>query len=66
MRAFAFSLIALLSIFDLVWSQVSITPSGQAAALPMYRPILLGKGPNSLIDRLTRRDLIKKGAKRMH
>jgi len=63
MRAFAFSVIALLSILDLAWSQVSITPSGQVAALPMYRPILLGQGPKSLIDRIDTQDLIKKGQK---
>ncbi len=38
MRAFAFSVIALLSVVDLAWSQVSITPSGQATEIPMYRP----------------------------
>jgi len=63
MRAFAFSLIALLSIFDLAWSQVSNTPPGPAAALPMYRPILIGQGPKSLIDRIDTQDLIKKGQK---
>src|SRR6266513_1732651 len=63
MRAFAFSVIALLSILDLAWSQVSITPSGQVAALPMYRPILLSKGSNSLIDRIDTQDLIRKGQK---
>ncbi|PYL56525.1 MAG: hypothetical protein DMF30_09595, partial [Verrucomicrobia bacterium] len=63
MRAFAFSLIALLSIVDLAWSQVSNSPSGQVAALPMYRPILLGQGPKSLVDRIDTQDLIKKGQK---
>jgi len=63
MRAFAFSVIALLSILDLAWSQVSVTPSGQVATLPMYRPILLGQGPKSLIDRIDTQDLIRKGQK---
>src|SRR6266849_5238705 len=63
MRAFAFSLIALLPIVDLAWSQISVTPAGQVAALPMYRPILLGKGPTSLIDRIDTQDLVKKGQK---
>jgi len=64
MRAFAFSLIALLSIVDLGWSQtVNVAPPSPAADLPMYRPILLGKGPNSLIDRIDTQDLIKKGQK---
>src|SRR5437773_10213312 len=30
---------------------------------PMYRPNLLGKGPNSLIDRIDTQDLMKKGQK---
>src|SRR5438874_6817379 len=64
MRAFAFSLIALLSIVDLGWSQtVSVASPSPAADLPMYRPILLGKGLNSLIDRIDTQDLIKKGQK---
>jgi hypothetical protein len=63
MRAFAFSLIALLSSFDLASSQLSNTPAGQVAALPMYRPILIGQGPKSLIDRIDTEDLIKKGQK---
>ncbi len=63
MRAFAFSLIALLPIVDLAWSQISVTPAGQVTELPMYRPILLGKGPTSLIDRIDTQDLVKKGQK---
>src|SRR5438093_73603 len=64
MRAFAFSLIALLSVVDLTWSQtVNVASPSPAADLPMYRPILLGKGPNSLVDRIDTQDLIKKGQK---
>ena len=63
MRAFAVSLIALLSLVDPAWSQVSVTPSSQLAVLPMYRPILLGQGPKSLIDRIDTQDLIRKGQK---
>jgi len=63
MRAFAFSLIALLSIVDLAWSQVTEVPSAQAADLPAYRPILLGSGPTALINRIDTQDLFKKGQK---
>jgi TonB-like protein len=63
MRALAFSLVASLSIIDLAWSQVSVSPSEQVTDLPMYRPILLGKGPNSLTDRIDTQDLVKKGQK---
>jgi TonB family protein len=63
MRVLAVSLIALLSLVDPAWSQISVTPSGRVAVLPMYRPILLGQGPKSLIDRIDTQDLIKKGQK---
>src|SRR2546422_1557529 len=63
MRTLAFCLIALLSIVELASAQISVTPSEQVAALPMYRPILLGKGPTSLIDRIDTQDLVKKGQK---
>jgi len=63
MRAFAFSLIALLSIVDLAWSQGSATPSTPAAGLPMFRPVLIGQGPTALINRIDERDLVRKGQK---
>src|SRR6266705_4921581 len=63
MRAFAVSLIGLLSIGDLAWSQVSVTPSGRVSALPMYSPVLIGQGPNALINRIDTQDLIRKGQK---
>ena len=63
MRAVAVCLIGLLSLVDPAWSQVSVTPSSQLAVLPMYRPILLGQGPKSLIDRIDTQDLIRKGQK---
>jgi TonB family protein len=63
MRVFAFSLITLLSIVDLVWSQVSVPRPEQLTALPMYRPVLLGQGPNALINRIDEQDLIRKGQK---
>jgi len=63
MRTFAFSLIALLSVIDLALSQESATPSAQAAQLPMYRPVLLGQGPNALINRIDEQGLVRKGQK---
>ena len=63
MRSFAVFLLGLLSIVDLAWSQVTDVPSAQTADLPMYRPILLSKGSNSLIDRIDTQDLIRKGQK---
>jgi TonB family protein len=71
MRAFAFSLIALLSVVELSWSQESPAPSGQATAtasgrtteLPMFRPVLIGQGPTALINRIDEQDLVRKGQK---
>src|SRR5437667_1028085 len=71
MRVFAVSLIALLSLVDLAWAQTSptltaqasATPSKPAAALPMFRPVLIGQGPSTLINRIDEQDLIRKGQK---
>ena len=73
MRTVVFSLIALLSVVDLAWSQGSATPSGQASAtpsgrttatgLPMFRPVLIGQGPSALINRIDEQDLVRKGQK---
>src|SRR5437016_14223292 len=62
MRVFGISAVVLLSIVDLGWSQVDV-PSSQTAKLPMYRPVLLGTGPDSLINRIDTAELIKKGQK---
>jgi TonB family protein len=63
MRAFAFYLIALLSTVGFGWSQESVAPSGNTAQQPMFRPVLLGQGPNALINRIDEQDLIRKGQK---
>ena len=62
MRVFGISAVILLLMVDLGWSQVDVG-SSQAAALPMYRPVLLGTGPDSLINRIDTADLIRKGQK---
>jgi len=62
MRVFVVSAVILLSIVDLGWSQVDV-PSSQTANLPMYRPILLGTGPESLINRIDTAALIREGQK---
>ena len=61
MRAYGISAVVLLAFVDLAWSQVDI-PSAQAK-LPMYRPVLLGTGPDSLINRIDTADLMKQGQK---
>lgn len=62
MRVFALSAVILLSIANPGWSQVDV-PSSQSANLPMYRPILLGTGPEALINRIDTVGLIKQGQK---
>ena len=62
MRVAALLTVGLLSMVDLAWSQVDI-PSSKTANLPMYRPILLGTGPESLINRIDSADLVRKGQK---
>jgi len=62
MRVFALSAIILLSIVGPGWSQVDV-PSSRSANLPMYRPILLGAGPEALINRIDTAGLIKQGQK---
>src|SRR5207249_9246035 len=71
MSTVAFSLITLLSVVDLAWSQGSATPSGHASTapsatatgLPMFRPVLIGQGPSTLINRMDEQDLVRKGQK---
>jgi TonB family protein len=60
MRAFGFFLIGLFAIAEQGLSQVDI-PSSQTANLPTYRPILIGTGPEALINRIDTEDLMKKG-----
>ena len=55
-------MLALLWMADLGWSQVDVG-STQTANLPMYRPVLLGSGPDSLINRIDTADLVRKGQK---
>ena len=62
MRVFGFIVVVLLSIADLGWSQVEV-PSSGTANLPMYRPVLLGTGSESLINRIDTAALIRQGQK---
>jgi TonB family protein len=62
MRVFALSAVILLAIVDPGWSQVDV-PSSQSASLPMYRPVLLGTGPDALINRIDTAGLVKQGQK---
>ncbi len=63
MRILALSLIALLSIINVAWPQGSPTPPAMASGLPMFRPVLIGQGPSTLINRIDEQDLVRKGQK---
>jgi Gram-negative bacterial TonB protein C-terminal len=56
------AILAFVLIVDPVWSQVDVL-SSKTASLPMYRPILLGSGPDSLTNRIDTTDLVRKGQK---
>ena len=62
MRIWAISAAILMVTVDLGWSQVDI-PSAQKSGLPMYRPILLGTGADSLVNRIDTAALMKQGQK---
>lgn len=62
MRVCGLIAVILLSLVDLAWSQVDVG-SAQSAKLPMYRPILLGTGPDSLINRVDSAGLMTQGQK---
>src|SRR5947209_11707160 len=62
MRVFAITALLLLSIVDLGWSQVDVR-SSQTEKLPMFRPILLGTGPDSLVNRIDTSALMQQGQK---
>jgi hypothetical protein len=62
MRVLAFLTLVLLSAVTPGFSQVEI-PSSQTTNLPKVRPILLGNGPDSLVNRINIADLVSKGQK---
>src|SRR5438876_4522034 len=64
MRFFAFPVIGLLLIVDLAFSQTIVTSrTPSIAPPPKYRPVLLGKGPTSLMDLIDTTVLMAKGQK---
>ena len=64
MRFATFCTIGLLFTAELASSQTAKTASPTATpALPEFRPALLGKGPDSLVNRIDTAELIKKGQK---
>jgi len=62
MRVCGLIAVILLSIVDLAWPQVDVG-STQSAKLPMYRPVLIGNSPDSLINRIDSAGLMAQGQK---
>jgi Gram-negative bacterial TonB protein C-terminal len=62
MRVPAFSLLTLLLV-DASFSQTTDIGSAKTINSPIYQPVLLGSGPNALINRIDTLELIKKGQK---
>jgi TonB family protein len=62
MFRFAVSIFAGLGLVGSILSQVDV-PSSQTNKLPPLRPILLGIGPDSLVNRIDAEGLVKKGQK---
>jgi hypothetical protein len=63
MRVLAVSLLMVWLISDVSFAQVTDIGSTKTINTPMYRPVLLGSGPDALINRIDTRDLIAKGQK---
>lgn len=62
MRVFGIFAVIFLAVVAPGWSQVDV-PSSQSTNLPMYRPVLLGTGPDALINRIDTAGLVKQGQK---
>ncbi len=62
MRVFAV-LVLFLTVVGRLPAQVMEVPSGKPPPPPVTRPILIGQGPDSLINKIDTADLIKKGQK---
>ena len=63
MRTLAFSLSVFLLIVDLAGGQTIDVRSLAKGDVPIFRPVLVGKGPNALINRIDAQSLIKDGQK---
>jgi TonB family protein len=63
MRAVIFSLFAFFAIVDLAPAQTVDVPTPRAGELPMFRPALIGNGPDAIINTINTKELISKGQK---
>ena len=63
MRCIAFSFVTLLLIVDLASAQAVHVSPPRPEDLPMFRPVLLGQGPDSVINTIDIQGLMKNGQK---
>jgi TonB family protein len=63
MRCSGFSLLALFLLVDLASSQTANVSQPRPEGLPMFRPVLLGQGPDSIINTIDTNALLKNGQK---
>jgi TonB family protein len=63
MRAAFLSLFAVLAIVDLSPAQTVDLPTPRAGELPIFRPALIGNGPDAIINTIDSKALIDKGQK---
>jgi TonB family protein len=63
MRVPAFCLLTFWLLVDASVSQITDIGSSKTINSPIYQPVLLGSGPNALINRIDTQELIKKGQK---
>jgi hypothetical protein len=63
MRIPAFSLLVFWLLIDASFSQTTDIGSLKTVNSPIYQPVLLGTGPDALINRIDTQELIKKGQK---
>jgi hypothetical protein len=52
-----------LSTIGVAWAQTIDVTGAKQSSPPQYRPVLIGKGPEALINRIDTQDLINKGQK---
>src|SRR6202011_2819109 len=63
MRMMAFSVLSCLLFVDAISSQTIDITASPKDDLPMYRPALIGNGPDALVNRIDTQDLFKAGQK---
>ncbi|MEY2537464.1 MAG: Gram-negative bacterial TonB protein C-terminal [Verrucomicrobiota bacterium] len=63
MRILALSIIAFFAVANSTFAQTIDTKGASESSTPVFRPALIGTGPNALINRINTKELIAKGQK---